>query len=1738
LIHKLLTNELGFEMKNERVKDILNEFEDTDLGEFDEELDYQFDEMPLWLKNLKSFQFNWGTAVNSKGGETLCKVISMCAALGLCNLTDMDVSYGPMKIFSFKAYEKQLTAADFTTAVLDTIVFFSEGGYRVFKTGRIESFFATDESLKSAESRYFEIVECAPLVKAGNLQRVKKMDENDYSLLLTKAIDEHTDLYMRIKDTWVKKSLQDRLVTLKRYKADFESFCADGAQRMAPYALYVYGEPGVGKSTVYDVLIRLILNANGFESGDDRIVTIKEGDDYDSTMRSHTNGAIFDDLGNTQAQYTTKSPTDRIIEFKNNVAAYANMADADMKGKVRIAVKAMAATSNVTARAVARTYSNAPFSFVRRFDAHLNVIVKEEFALADGRLDSKKVSQAFGAALIPDCFEIDIGVPDADNKEENVTYKTRKSTFKEVVRYVIDDSKDYFAAQRAYIERQKGMAEKLVICPLCTSPEELCECCPRAKEQAIAAVEAAAKAEAEVAKKEADEAAIEAEKAKLDKQSSEECTALVVYKPCVLDQQAGDVPDNEVEPLIAELIRLDAETRGILSKIPTWVFDNKYMTQLLLFCNRHQIKYMVLEDLNSMVVVICLLAYLFLWVTWLPSMFFPTALFCVWVFYRKYHLLRQEIGRRIERARGLSTLVRSTLVSQDVKELMYRSVALYAFYRLIKMGIAHMMLKKKEAKLTDEKQRITTKCVNEKPEIIFIPEHYRALYSASSTEELIQASEEMRKQELDVHGNIKPDVFADVKLRDSNENPWASVSVSEMPRSSKSETMSTSQLTAVVSKNLYFMTVHRENSVAVCDALFVQGAYVLIPNHMWKNDEDLAVDFRGKNKHAVGSTKKVILSRATSYRLPGTDLCVCYAPGSGSHKDLLPYLFNDKLQNSSLTETPAHMIYRTEDGELRLYRSLLYPDVVNTKVGTYPGYHYKLGDNTFDGMCMGTWITSSTQPCIVGFHLAGKADTPRGAAGTTSRAAIESAIMHLDEKPGVVSVKGYGTLLTEQYGKEFFLEPSVHPRSPISYLTAETNVDFYGQCIGRVSHTKSRVIPTIISDAVAKECGVVQQWGKPKFHTWKPWQQSLSYSANPSRGFEGALVQKAVVDYVGPLQIAMTAELAADIRPLTDMQTVCGIDGKRFIDKMPPDTSCGYPLGGKKRDILVRLDQEEFPEFMCPAKLDPIAWDEAARIEACYKNEERAYPVFKGCLKDEPTPLIKDKVRVFQAAPIGFQLLIRKYYLPVARFLSMRPLESECAVGINAQGPEWDQLACHLRTHGSDRILAGDYSKYDLRMPAQLVLAGFDVLMSLAKHSGNYNDDDMSIMRGIATDIAYPLMAYNGDLIQHYGSNPSGQNLTVYINSIVNSLLMRCAYFSINRDLPPFRKMVALITYGDDVKGSVSPELPQFNHIFVADFLAKHDMKFTMPDKESEATEYMIDEEADLLKRKNVYNKELGMFMGALSEDSIFKSLHAVLRSKDVLPEQQAACNIDGALREWFFHGEEVYEKRRAQMKRVAESTDIAWMCKELDVTYAERMDMHKQRYKLDELDTQAEERPLKPDAKEFQPYVRDFSAWSYRRLTQTREAMVRLSNKYPDDWRHKAKLIALEAEIAKRTVSPTVTELTEEDQLKKAEITFAKNSFSCLGKNIALLSAVPMGEMDALYLRCIDGMNVYAILEAKISRSGRHRAHKQLIKYGKVMALLQPNAHIRTYKMIGHELTFVSSFGTEFDYDFGEDLS
>jgi hypothetical protein len=307
------------------------------------------------------------------------------------------------------------------------------------------------------------------------------------------------------------------------------------------------------------------------------------------------------------------------------------------------------------------------------------------------------------------------------------------------------------------------------------------------------------------------------------------------------------------------------------------------------------------------------------------------------------------------------------------------------------------------------------------------------------------------------------------------------------------------------------------------------------------------------------------------------------------------------------------------------------------------------------------------------------------------------------------------------------------------------------------------------------------------------------------------------------------------------------------------------------------------------------------------------------------------------------------YFLPIARILSLFPIDSECAVGVNAMGPEWDLLAKHMRKFGSDRILAGDYSKYDLRMPASLIIAAFKVLIQIGKECGQYTSDDIMVMRGICTEIAFSCVAYNGDILIHRGSNPSGQNLTVYVNCIVNSLLLRCAYYHLypadEGNPEPFRHNCAIMTYGDDVKGSVREGCDWFNHISYADFLKHRGMVFTMPDKESIPTPYMNDSDADFLKRHNFLNEDTGYIHGVLDESSIFKSLHTILKSKAVSALDQSAGNIDGALREWWQYGRSMYEKRRAQMTNVARRAGITHMCEELDRTYDDRLTLFKEKY-------------------------------------------------------------------------------------------------------------------------------------------------------------------------------------------------
>jgi len=227
--------------------------------------------------------------------------------------------------------------------------------------------------------------------------------------------------------------------------------------------------------------------------------------------------------------------------------------------------------------------------------------------------------------------------------------------------------------------------------------------------------------------------------------------------------------------------------------------------------------------------------------------------------------------------------------------------------------------------------------------------------------------------------------------------------------------------------------------------------------------------------------------------------------------------------------------------------------------------------------------------------------------------------------------------------------------------------------------------------------------------------------------------------------------------------------------------------------------------------------------------------------------------------------------------------------GIVAQSKEWNELYVYLTQFGKDRIIAGDYGKFDKKMAASFILSAFEILIRLSKAAG-WCDEDLMVLRCIAYDTAFPHVDFNGDYIEIQG-NPSGHPLTVIINCLVNSLYMRYAYMIISgKSVTTFQKYVKLATYGDDNVMGVSSECPNFNHSRIAVAMKLIGVEYTMAEKEAESVPYIHIDDSSFLKRKFVFDKDIGTIVAPLDSTSFDKMLTTCLKSDVLAPEACCMC--------------------------------------------------------------------------------------------------------------------------------------------------------------------------------------------------------------------------------------------------------
>jgi len=786
--------------------------------------------------------------------------------------------------------------------------------------------------------------------------------------------------------------------------------------------------------------------------------------------------------------------------------------------------------------------------------------------------------------------------------------------------------------------------------------------------------------------------------------------------------------------------------------------------------------------------------------------------------------------------------------------------------------------------------------------------------------------------------NLEPVTLEQIEKRDAEESPWTKVTQRSLPVSEVSLTTATDDLLKVVSRNLVYGSVVAGDKVMMVNGLYLKSNVVIIPSHYF-TERSLVVTFRKNNPQSCGGKFTTTLAKSTSFRIPNTDFMLCYTPNGGSFRDLTRWF--------PLTNMPASQftaLWRSKDGENMNIYGLTSPCMTSNGVCKFAGGVYaNLSIDTFKGMCGATLVSHGKAASIIGLHLGGRTGTKKGCYGCITQSQIATALTRLRHMESVMITGSAEQFEKQVLSVDVLTEQPLHPKSAVNYMPHDSQVEYLGSCIGRAASVTS-VQVTPISEIVTEVTGVANKWGPPKFKPdWFGWQECLSNLSNPAKPYDHNLLNICIGDYKEPLIRLAKSKMWNDMRPLTNLENCCGIPGKKFVDAIQLDTSIGYPLTGPKRNYIVKLEPTD--DYSEPWKFNDLIMKEINRCEDCYLNGQRAYCIAKACKKDEV--LAKDKCRIFYSNPIALTFLIRKYYLPLIRFLQMNPLLSECAVGINSHGPEWDQFHKFVTHFGTDRIIGGDYGKYDQKIPSQLLLASLRILLDIAKVC-DYKADDLKIMEAMAGDIVYAVIAFNGDLIGlTEGTHISGNSLTVVLNGICGSLNQRAYFFTLFDSSYTFRDKVKLMTYGDDNIGSVSDDIPIFGIQGLSRFLGQYGQIYTMPDKESELTRFLPYDQFEFLKRKSVYCPDKGCYIGALADKSIFKMLHCYMRDKHTLDTPELACakNIDTALREWRNHGRAVYEWRRDHMKDIASRSNMFHLCTQLDVDYDAAVEEWKCKY-------------------------------------------------------------------------------------------------------------------------------------------------------------------------------------------------
>jgi hypothetical protein len=805
------------------------------------------------------------------------------------------------------------------------------------------------------------------------------------------------------------------------------------------------------------------------------------------------------------------------------------------------------------------------------------------------------------------------------------------------------------------------------------------------------------------------------------------------------------------------------------------------------------------------------------------------------------------------------------------------------------------------------------------------PEEQAVVLSVNTTNEFVEEKAPdpiIEEPKVEVQGNKLP-VPSNFFKKDEKENVWKrddyeTTTFDVNVASSNYASLPYEQVRAKIYRNMARMMVHGDKMRIPGNAFCVGGHLWVTNNHLIPKQNVTQITFiveplvNGVSRNVTFSVKE-----CDFYRDEENDLIWFECNVVDVKADLTKLIAEDTYDGTLRT----HLLGISKDGkyEDRTVKAC-HRAVVRCR-DLEAAYRYWVGETdvgTVNGDCGSVMIVHLPQTIILGIHqMGGNVDGSEIVFSVLlTQRRLQMARTHF-VKPIIQS--GAPMLESDSVKKE--VGPLSH-KSPFRFLQSG-NAAVYGSFKGFSNVPRSKVKSTLLGEEIKATRNWEVPFTKPDLKSWVPWHLAAKDTVDQSKNIETDVLEKATKSFLKDVISGLSKESLDTLQVLDDHAAINGIQGVKYIDKLNFNTSLGEPFRKSKKYHLLPCPTEELPDakFFSAEIMSRVR-----EIEGKYERGERAYPVFAGQLKDEPRHVEKvklGKVRVFTGCPTDWGIVVRKNLLTFVKVVQENKLLFEAVPGTVVQSLEWEQFRDHLTEFGEDRIVAGDYGKFDKKMSPKIILAAFDIIVGVLKHAG-WTDEELLPILCIAEDIAFPVVNFNNDLVMFYGSNPSGHPLTVIINSLVNSLYMRYCYIKLNpdEDCSSFKDNVNLITYGDDNTMGVSEEAEWFNHTAIVGKLKDIGVEYTMADKESESVPFINISQVAFLKRTWRFDNDINAWVAPLDEESIKKMLTVCVAPK-ISMEAHMVAQFVAAVNEYFFYGKERFEAERNWALNMIQKHDL-----------------------------------------------------------------------------------------------------------------------------------------------------------------------------------------------------------------------